>query len=558
MFIRSAQLLFVPAFLAVSASAAAQQPGINVFQSNNTQVTHAVDLNGNVVHTWPGTAPAGMAVYMAPNGDLVRTRAIANGPGGGGEGGGIERVDWNGQVLWSFQYTSATVHSHHDIALMPNGNVLMIAWDSIGGAGAVAAGRNPNSVGTNFWAEKVIEIEPDGNGSATVVWEWRAADHLVQNFDSNLPNFDVPSQRPERIDINFPPGNVGQNGDWLHFNGIDYNPELDQIIVSSRTLSEVWIIDHSTTTQEAAGSTGGLRGKGGDLLYRWGNPMAYGLGSAADRTLYGQHDCQWIDEGLPGAGHLLIFNNGNGRPGGNYSSADEVIAPINASGTYDRPPGAAFGPSAAVLSLAHPNPGSFYSPTTSGCDRFPNGNTMLIEGNSGFMIELDPAGSLVWSYQNNVGNSVRTFKARRHPGGLQGANHCDPAVANSTGFPATLKAVGSITIQDNAMTLWAEGLPTGEFGFFLNGTGNQVVMNPGGSAGHLCVSTSIGRYNGITQIFNSGEQGHGSLLLDLGNTPTALGPTQVLAGQTWYFQCWFRDTPNMTSNFTNGVGVTFF
>ena len=60
--------------------------------------------------------------------------------------------------------------------------------------------------------------------------------------------------------------------DWLHTNGIDYNAEYDLIVLSVPRMNELWVIDHSTTTEEALGSTGGRWGKGGDLLWRWGNP----------------------------------------------------------------------------------------------------------------------------------------------------------------------------------------------------------------------------------------------------------------------------------------------
>lgn len=548
---------FALALVALAAIAPGQspQPGMNVFQPNNTNTAYAVDLNGNIVHSWPGTAAPALAAYMAANGDLVRTRFVNNWPTGGGVGGGLERVGWDGQVLWSFQYSTTTDHTHHDIALMPNGNVLMIAWRAAGGAAAVAAGRNPATVGTECWAETIIEVQPDGNGGANVVWEWSVMDHLVQNFDSNLPNFGAPSDFPERIDVNF--GTIRSSGDWMHCNGIDYNEELDQIVISARSFNEIWIIDHGTTTAQAAGSTGGLRGKGGDLLYRWGNPLAYGRGTAADQTLFGQHDSHWIAEGKPGAGNLLVFNNGPNRPGGDYSSADEIVAPLNASGTYDLLANTAFGPASAVSSSFHPNPMSFYSPTTSGCDRLANGNTMMVEGDSGFFIEIDPAGQLVWSWQNNLGNSARTFKSRRHAGGVTGIAYCDPGVANSTGSAATLRAVGSTIAAQDSLSLWAEGLPLSEFGFFLNGTGNAVTPMPGGSAGNLCLSQSLGRHNRLHEIFFSGSTGTGSLALDLNDLPTPGGPVSVLAGQTWYFQCWYRDTPAATSNFTNGVEVTF-
>ena len=111
-------------------------------------------------------------------------------------------------------------------------------------------------------------------------------------------------------------------------NAIDYNPDLDQIALSVRGNSEVWIIDHSTTTAEAAGHSGGKRGKGGDLLYRWGNPLTYRAGTASDQRYFQQHDVEWVRPGYPGAGNLTCYNNGLGR--GNYSTVDEFTPAMTA------------------------------------------------------------------------------------------------------------------------------------------------------------------------------------------------------------------------------------
>ena len=133
-----------------------------------------------------------------------------------------------------------------------------------------------------------------------------------------------------------------------------YNPDLDQIAVSVWAFSEFWIIDHGTTTAQAAGHTGGRRGRGGDLLYRWGNPRAYRAGTKADRKLFSQHNAHWIPKGLPGAGHLLLFNNGRERPDGSYSSVDELVLPADSQGRYTRQPGKAYGPDQPVWSYTAP------------------------------------------------------------------------------------------------------------------------------------------------------------------------------------------------------------
>ena len=78
-------------------------------------------------------------------------------------------------------------------------------------------------------------------------------------------------------------------------------------------MNEIYIIDHSTSTAEAATSSGGIYNKGGDFLYRWGNPQAYRQGDQNDQKLFGQHYPHWIPDGLADAGKLILFNNGFSR-----------------------------------------------------------------------------------------------------------------------------------------------------------------------------------------------------------------------------------------------------
>src|SRR5581483_4080652 len=154
--------------------------------------------------------------------------------------------------------------------------------------------------------------------------------------------------------------------DWLHVNSVAYNADFDQVMLSVYEYNEVWVLDHGTSTAQAASHAGGRYGKGGDLLYRWGNPRTYRAGTAKDQQLFGQHNAHWIAKGLPGAGHLLVFNNGQRRIGGAYSTVDEVVLPVDAKGNYEHARGKAFGPGKAVWSYAAPKRIDFYAPFISG------------------------------------------------------------------------------------------------------------------------------------------------------------------------------------------------
>ena len=389
-----------------TATGAVAQDGLTLYHPFNDTTTYLVDSLGTVVNAWPGTTTPGLSVYFLPDGDLMRTRNIGGG-GPGGIAGGLERISYDGTVEWQFTLLTSDLRPHHDIEVLPNGNVLLIVWEEIGGAAAIALGRDPNTVSTSFIPDGIYEVQPTGMTGGTIVWEWHAYDHLVQDFDASLPNFDVIADRPERIDIN-----VASAGDWLHINGIDYNPELDQIALSVPRFHELWIIDHSTTTAEAAGSTGGNSGMGGDLLYRWGNPQAYGRGTATDQVFYTIHDVQWVLPGRPGAGNITVFNNGNGRPSGNWSSVDEITPPVDGGGNYTLVAGQAYGP--AALTWTYSDVATLYSNIMSGAERLENGNTLITEATSGTIFEVTPAGSTVWTYVNPFGGLNWVFKAHRY------------------------------------------------------------------------------------------------------------------------------------------------
>jgi hypothetical protein len=298
--------------------------------------------------------------------------------------------------------------------MLPNGDMLMIAWEYKSAADAIAHGRNPSTIPQGeLWPDSLIEVRPSNGSGGTIVWEWHLWDHLIQDFDPTKENYGVVQDHPERVDINYG-GRI--LADWTHMNSVDYNAEYDQILLSVSHFDEIWVIDHSTTPQEAAGHTGGRYGKGGDLLYRWGNPMTYRMGSDSDRRLFNQHDASWIPPGLPGSGDILIFNNGLGRPSGEYSSVEEIVPPMASNGTYNRLEGAAYGPSTSAWNYTAEKPTDFYAINLGGAQRLPNGNTLICNGPFGQFFEVTAEKEVVWKYENQVPDPLdaHVFKICRY------------------------------------------------------------------------------------------------------------------------------------------------
>lgn len=404
---KAASLAFVFLFAIVCTSAYAQEQtvglfvydsasynGYTLFAPTGSTTTYLMDNYGRVVHTWESDYAPGESVYLLENGNIVRAVKI---PGGAG----VEETAWDGAVVWFFDYAGSDHRQHHDIEPLPNGNVLILAREFKTYDEAIAAGRDPSLlVADELWPEYIVEVEPTGPTGGNIVWEWHLWDHLIQDYDSTKNNYGNVMGHPELLDINFI---KHRQSDWIHANAVEYNPDLDQIILSSRALSEIWIIDHSTTTEEAAGHSGGNHGKGGDFLYRWGNPQSYRAGTIGDQKYYAQHSPQWIKPDLPGEGNILVFNNGDGRPEGQYSTIDEFIPPVDENGMYSQTaPGVPYGPASQLWTYIADPPESFYSGSISGAQRMPNGNTLVCSGRTGRFFEVTPAGDIVWEYINPV------------------------------------------------------------------------------------------------------------------------------------------------------------
>ncbi len=380
--------------------------GYTLFSPEYFTNTYLINNAGEVEHLWRGDYIQGMATYLLENGNLIRcelSKPVHSNFLIGGATGYVGIYSPNGALVWDFELSNDQYCLHHDIEVLPNGNILMIAAEYISGEEAIENGRDPEHLANNrLCPDKIIEVKPIDDSGGEIVWEWRIWDHLIQDYDATKENYGDVTNHPELIDINFGVAEAG----WTHVNSVDYNEEFDQILLCSRELNEIWIIDHSTTTEEAAGHTSGLYGKGGDLLYRWGNPQSYRAGDEEDQQLFAPHDASWIETGCPGEGNILVFNNKNeleDEPNPVlkfYSSVDEIIPPVDFNGHYYKI-GAAYGPLKPTwIYMDEDNPHNFYSTILGSAQRLPNGNTLIGAGTQGKFFEVTPEKGIVWEYEN--------------------------------------------------------------------------------------------------------------------------------------------------------------
>ena len=376
--------------------------GFALYNSQGSNTTYLIDENQNIAHTWNMTTECNYTVALKENGNLIRgtkgnTSVFSTGNVAAG-GGIVQEIAPDGSIVWEYTYADTDHLSHHDLTLVGD-NVLLTAYEKMTSTELNAAGFNNAS--SDKWPTHFVELEPDGNGGANIIWEWHIWDHMCQDTDPNGPNYvSNISDNPELIDINMIQGGGGSSGDWFHVNGVDYNEDLDQIVFSSRFASEIYIIDHSTTTAEAATHSGGNSGMGGDILYRWGNPSNYGM-SGSQIIDNAVHDARWItDDGRPNGGYLQIFNNSG--VSNSVSAIDGIDTPWDAAtNTYLRTPGQAFEP----FSYTTRYECAYSASGQSASDRMSNGNIYVNasggQGGAGVMYEVDAVtGQIIWGPYN--------------------------------------------------------------------------------------------------------------------------------------------------------------
>jgi len=400
------------------------QNGYTFFGVGGT--TYLLDMEGRVVHTWPiGTNP-----HLLSDGSVLD--ASTDDPSGFGT---FKQVAWDGTTVWTYKESRSTYHPHHDFTRIWNPKLkayttLFIANKDLTYAQLVAAGADPSRTpSTGGQMDAIVEVDSTG----TVVWEWCFFDHLVQDLDATKPNYvgsgKTIASYPNRLNINLTGHNL--KADWLHCNSLDYNQTLDQIVVNS-VQGEFYVIDHGNTfvAGNATSSIALAATSAGDFLYRFGDPARYGQGekpriledwtlsTTGNKQLGGSHNIQWIPEGLPGAGHFLVFNNAEYLSEHTSQSYVMEINPYldasgNDTGHYVNPPDAGYvtvtSPAVTdkttkqiskqvVWTYSGKSNMTLFATIGSGAQRLPNGNTLVCSDNDGYVSEVTPAGASVWEY----------------------------------------------------------------------------------------------------------------------------------------------------------------
>ena len=353
------------------------QSGYIFMMENGQKNAYLVNHEGEKLKEWAFEERFGNDIEITPSGDLLACFKSSD-PiiTFGGYGGVVSLMDYTGKELWRYEVNTENEIAHHDATQLPNGHVMIMVWERITELQLEAAGQFP---GHDIFLEKLIEVNPQTN---EIVWQWRSWDHMIQNTAADNDLYGQLSEFPNKIDLNH---SDLENGDWMHANGIFYDPVTDLIYMSVNFYSEVWVIDHSTSTVEAASNQGGQFNRGGDLVYRFGNPTVF-ENTNAEQFMFNNHHPSLVPVNYPGNGNFLIYNNGSNLE---QSIAYELLLPtfsMNSMQNYIAP----------EIKWSFTN-SDMYFDKISGLQRLPNGNTLICEGDYGYW-EVSAQGEVVWKY----------------------------------------------------------------------------------------------------------------------------------------------------------------
>ena len=345
-----------------------------------------INKEGEIISEFSFTNKLGNDIEILPNGELLGIFKTDDRDdfSFGGSGGILRRVTADKQTLWKYVIASETELAHHDLEILPKGNVMTIVWEEIPIEQAQALGAQTQGP---IYTEKLVEIDPNTN---QIVWQWRSVDHLIQDVDESASTFGGIRENPRKININYN-SNI-ENGDWMHANGIVYDHTRDLIFMTVNFYDEVWVIDHSATTEQARTGEGGDYNVGGDLVYRFGNPSAYG--SDAPPIFDRVHHPNFSNDSHT---QMLFYSNGNNSE---QSVVFELQLPATLvlDGQNENLP-------TEVWRFTDPE---LYNRIVSGAVKLPNGNVLICEGDFGFW-EVSPSGEVVWKMQGYQSGFWRAY-----------------------------------------------------------------------------------------------------------------------------------------------------
>jgi len=401
-----ATLLLVTASVAVSAAPSVYPTGTTIYDPAKTwngytvlsplatQAVIVIDMNGNVVKRWDGyNDSAGGPARILPGGTVV---AAAGARPGHQESLELVQRDFDGKVVWQFDHnqqietrdakTAWSTRQHHDWQRsdFPAGYYSPATTPALTGAKTLllthTSHENAAVAPGLLEDDRLIEISWDGK----ILWQWLASEHIDELGFSAEARAAIRARagtNPARSDF-----------DWLHTNSATYvGPNHwfdegdqrfapDNVIISSRQASLLAIV-----------------ARDGKIVWRIGPDFSESEALRKIRQIIGQHHAHLIPPGLPGAGNLLVFDNG----GASGYGAPTPVA-LDGQGIFARANSRVLEINPVTLELvwSYVSPAQFYSSNISAAQRLPNGNTLVTEGAPGRAFEVTRDGTIVWEYMS--------------------------------------------------------------------------------------------------------------------------------------------------------------
>jgi hypothetical protein len=299
-----------------------------------------IDMNGRVVHRWN---LATERATLLPDGHVVIMK-----------GSKVLEYDWDGNLVWQYKVPSGPIEEdyyptpgiiHHDLERLPNGNTIFLYHEEVPSKYKKLI-KDPKRRAVKLIGDCISEVNRDGK----VVWEWHGYNHLDLNDYSKVDGID----------------------DWTHTNSVQvlqenhwYNEGYKEfkpgnVMISIRHLNLVVIIERDTKK----------------IVWKYKGDYMGGMAH--------QHEARMIKVGMPGAGNILIFDNGVGAPGSSGHDGMTVVFELN--------------PVTNKIVWKYEDGTDFFSAIQGTEERLPNGNTFISESCSGTLYEVTPGDKVVWEY----------------------------------------------------------------------------------------------------------------------------------------------------------------